>query len=133
MNTHPCIRVWCCRRGLNSRPYPCKVRSTTELRQPILYSLTKGYCVKTLTIFNTSIHLKNTGVVKDFEPHTRSGVTSHTHDTPDSTNQRLHVTDSESSVLERCVKKDNDKTKHEIRPPFTSDEIRSMQEMIEGG
>ena len=24
------------------------------------------------------------------------------------------------------------KTKHEIRPPFTSDEIRSMQEMTEG-
>ena len=88
---------------LAALPLP-RVRSTTELRQLILYSLTKGYCVKTLNIFNTSIHLKNTGVVKDFEPHTRSGVTSHAHDTPDSTNQRLHVTDSESSVLERCVK-----------------------------
>ena len=88
---------------LAALPLP-RVRSTTELRQLILYSLTKGYCVKNLTRFNTSIHLKNTGVVKDFEPHTRMGVPSHAHDTPDSTIKRLHATDSESSGRERCVK-----------------------------
>ena len=88
---------------LAALPLP-RVRSTTELRQPILYSLTKGYCVKKLNQVDTARHLKHTELVDDFQLRTRSGVTSHAYDTPDSTIQRLHVTDSESSVLERCVK-----------------------------
>jgi len=46
----------------------------------------------------------NIGSVSYFEPRTRLGVTSHAHDTPDSTKQRFRATDSESSALERCVK-----------------------------
>ena len=88
---------------LAALPLP-RVRSTTELRQLILYSLTKGYCVKKLNQVDTARHLKHIGDAEDVQLRTRSGVTSHAHDTPDSTNQRLHVTDSESSVLERCVK-----------------------------
>ncbi len=79
-------------------------RSTTELRQPILYSLTKGYCVKKTNLVDTFKHLMNIGSVSYFEPRTRLGVTSHAHDTPDSTKQRFRATDSESSALERCVK-----------------------------
>lgn len=78
--------------------------STTELRQPICNSLTKGYCVKNHSQSDTPIHLKNIGHVGIFQLRTRSGVTSHEYDTPDSTKQQLRVTDSESSVLERCVK-----------------------------
>ena len=84
-----------------SLPRKC---STTELRQPMSYSLTKGYCVKKLNQVDTARHLKHTELVDDTQPRTRSGVTSHAYDTPDSTIQRLRVTDSESSVLERCVK-----------------------------
>ena len=85
-----------------SLPRKC---STTELRQPIIYSLTKGLCVKKSAHFNTSEHLKIIGGVGNFEPCTRSGVASHNINTPDSTIQRFNVTDRDSDVLVRCVRK----------------------------